>query len=794
MSDCRRSYRYAGYRERCMKFPLSQIIVVLPAAVAAVGIAAAAETAAPFPEGKGWPCWRGPDGSGTAAGCGGPLVDDLSEMRLVWRSEERSIPANCWHNETQGGYDSPIVANGKVFISYFKGTGDVLDTSIQGKGISGERLRWCQAVVTDDTVLCADARTGKTLWKRVLGKGINLYQRRKGGPHQPPCWHNGKVFAQSTLARLYCLNDSDGTIVWQADAPATPHLLKVQTAYRKAGKQHPYRGLEPPEFNGVGWPELCMMPLAVAGGVVVADGGGRLAAFDAATGEMLPWETGFATRGRSGLAPLRLVCDRKEYFVVGNTCVRPKTGAVVWRVKEASGGCTPAIGDGYIVFAAAQGGFLCGRIGPNGFTKVWHNADYGGSGAMASIGLIHKGWFFAEVHTAGGREKMPPNTTELAIGIELATGKVVGPVGFAGVSQTLCTSPVAMDGRWFFHVGAGYSGMVMMDTDPANFRQVGLRMPTVKSWMPLPGGSKTKEKLDYCLTSTPAMAGGLMFFRGSDSLYCYDVRRPTEKELALMRQARQREAELLVRNFRAGKVDAATTVQELVWTDCRKMAETLLVEDMQKALNAADAETFAVLAASSIPLGRSASALLGPIVNEALASGKSNMALAAMAATNVLAGAEAKRAKPVLEKFLQGRDTALWGPASVMLRSIDDGADIRTVREMSRFSKSDAAAAVLASVNVVGSVATRTQEKSVRRMIVDHLTKLLEHKDLACQRSTISVLAGLGPDAKAAVNKLEELVILLPDLAKDVEQALEKIDPARKELPNAGIDLPDLDL
>jgi hypothetical protein len=165
------------------------------------------------------------------------------------------------------------------------------------------------------------------------------------------------------------------------------------------------------------------------------------------------------------------------------------------------------------------------KIDSQGYSVLWTNKDYSAAGAMASTGVIHDGWFYAEVHTAGGRAKMPAKVTELAIGIELATGKVVGPVAFEGVSQTLCTSPVGMDGRWFFHVGAGYSGMVMMKMDPKDFRQVGLRMPTVKSHLPLPGGSKTQEKLDYCLTSTPALAAGRMYFRGSDSLYCFDLQK-----------------------------------------------------------------------------------------------------------------------------------------------------------------------------------------------------------------------------------------------------------------------------
>jgi hypothetical protein len=94
-----------------------------------------------------------------------------------------------------------------------------------------------------------------------------------------------------------------------------------------------------------------------------------------------------------------------------------------------------------------------------------------------------------------------------------------------GVAQALTTSPTGMDGRWFFHVEAGYSGMVMMNASGKDFRPARLRRPAVKRWMPLPGGSKTQEKLDYCLTRTPVLAGGFMYFRGSDCLWGYDLRK-----------------------------------------------------------------------------------------------------------------------------------------------------------------------------------------------------------------------------------------------------------------------------
>jgi hypothetical protein len=264
-----------------------------------------------------------------------------------------------------------------------------------------------------------------------------------------------------------------------------------------------------------------MYPLCVADGVVVADGG----VFDAATGKPMPWPKPPASNGdRNPTCPLRWVCDGQEFFIIGNQCLRPRTGEVVWTIKEA-GGVTPAISGNHLVAVFGRNaGFVGCRIDTKGYQVLWKNTDYRDAPG-ASTGVIYDGWFFAESHGLGGREKMPPGITEMAIAIELATGKLVGPVPFGGVGQALVTSPVGMDGRWFFHVGAGYSGMVMMNASGKDFRQVGLRHPTVKSSMPLSGGSKTQEKLDYCLTSTPALAGGFMYFRGSDCLWCYDLRR-----------------------------------------------------------------------------------------------------------------------------------------------------------------------------------------------------------------------------------------------------------------------------
>jgi outer membrane protein assembly factor BamB len=758
--------------------------------------------AADAPPVADWPRWRGPDGSGMGVGCGQPLVDDLADMRLVWQSEERKIPANCWHNGTQGSYDSPIVANGKVFIGYSLGTGDILDPEVlsarDSQGAGPERARWNAAVVTDDILLAVCAKTGKTVWKRVLDEGINLFQRRKGGPHTAPCWHDasassgdgtaprqGRVYAQSTLGRVFCLDESDGRVIWQQDIEATAKQIAVRDAYKKAGRQHPYRGTEPPEFKDCGWPRLFMYPLCVADGVVVADGG----VFDAATGKPMPWPKPPASNGdRNPTCPLRWVCDGQEFFIIGNQCLQPRTGKVVWTINEA-GGVTPAISGNHLVATMGRNrGFVGCRVDAKGYQVLWKNADYTLKGGAAT-GIINDGWFFAEVNPT----VWPGPATEQAIGIELATGKVVGPAPFEGVAQSLATSPVGMDGRWFFHVGAGYSGMVMMKANGTDFTQVGLRMPTVKSWMPLPGGSKTQEKLDYCLTSTPAVAGGFMYFRGSDCLWCYDLRRPSEEEMARIRQAREKNAGQIVESCRGGKTDPASAVRELVSLDCGKMAEAFLVQDMKKAVAVADAKKFGALAGAASPLGVGVSASLGPIVNEALASARSDLALAAMNATNILAGAEAEKAKPVLWALLRGKNAGAWQPAALMLRSMDASADGSIVKEMSRLSMEDGAAVVTAAVDVLGVVAGATHDSGAKKAAIDTLVRHLDSKDLAIQKAAIERLGALGPAAAAAKKKLDGLVEL-PDLEKDAAKALDRIDPARvKKAAEPDLDIPPLD-
>jgi len=87
------------------------------------GLVCGSLTAASWPlaDDPGWPRWRGPYGNGAAVDPGYPLVADIRKARLVWQSQQEIPPP---HDEGMeqvwtGGYASPIVAEGKVFLYYF---------------------------------------------------------------------------------------------------------------------------------------------------------------------------------------------------------------------------------------------------------------------------------------------------------------------------------------------------------------------------------------------------------------------------------------------------------------------------------------------------------------------------------------------------------------------------------------------------------------------------------------------------------------------------------------------------
>jgi hypothetical protein len=78
-------------------------------------LAVAAFAGEPAPA-AAWPCWRGPLGGGVAPDPGVKLVDDFTKAKLVWTSEDQIPYGYETRGGWQGGYSSPVVADGRVFL------------------------------------------------------------------------------------------------------------------------------------------------------------------------------------------------------------------------------------------------------------------------------------------------------------------------------------------------------------------------------------------------------------------------------------------------------------------------------------------------------------------------------------------------------------------------------------------------------------------------------------------------------------------------------------------------------
>jgi outer membrane protein assembly factor BamB len=131
------------------------------------GLAAAAD----------WPRFRGPNGSGISTEAG--LPDAIGPAHnLLWRAQ------------TPRGHSSPVVAGGRVWFTGFDGDQRTLE--------------------------CLDARTGKLLWRRTVEKARTEPVNPTHGPVTPtPAIGGGRVYAFFPEFGLLAW-DLDGNLKWKS--------------------------------------------------------------------------------------------------------------------------------------------------------------------------------------------------------------------------------------------------------------------------------------------------------------------------------------------------------------------------------------------------------------------------------------------------------------------------------------------------------------------------------------------------------------------------------------------------
>ncbi len=311
-----------------------------------------------------------------------------------------------------------------------------------------------------DTLLCVDAATGGTLWKRQDVGCLNTW-----GSSATPLVHEGKVYYPGSAGLVRCLHASDGKHVWSRrvmDLPPDANDLKVNTA-----------------LNG---------SMAAAGDVVLVTTP-HLTALDAQTGEVR-WSQPRASTRNSSPMVVEIAGRTLTLLNTGRSmiCADVADGSMLWSVP-ASSASTPAVsGDvAAILTDKADGlGLVAYRIAIDGAKRLW---SIQGISARGAAPVVHDGHVYAF-----GKPK--------SVCVEVETGKVRWEkrLRFGGYS-----SPVLADGKLFVNFGRT---MGMVAAEPGACRVLAEK-----------GLSLYKRSLD-----SPAIADRKVLLRSEEGIVCYDLR------------------------------------------------------------------------------------------------------------------------------------------------------------------------------------------------------------------------------------------------------------------------------
>lgn len=304
-----------------------------------------------------WPLYsahnRAPEPEGRA------LVDDLGRIRKVFETTElhagvgkalynkqRRLGEEMGIDVLPGGTSSPIVAEGTVFISFYRPSGDA---RLAGEATTfrtlGSREDWDPAIwciAADDCLLAIDTETGKKRWLAAHeGKGLNRVTIKRNDWGPAPCYHDGKVFFLGTTARVYAHDARTGDLLWEAETPAHEELAAAKREALEKREWGPRHGLHTGSV--------------VAGGILVVPtaAGGGLTGIDLASGKALWTISDRKDEIQSELGTPRIwTRDGREYVLAINrrgtmSLIDPRCGAVIWRHPSGGSnhGTVPLEGD-----------------------------------------------------------------------------------------------------------------------------------------------------------------------------------------------------------------------------------------------------------------------------------------------------------------------------------------------------------------------------------------------------------------------------------------------------------------
>ena len=394
---------------------------------------------APAARADDWPQWRGPmrDGAWREDGIMEKFPED--GLKIAWRAE------------AGGGWSSPVVANGRVFLA---------DSKIV-KPKAQERVR------------CFDAAGGKVLWTHAYDVEYPDWAftpDQNAGPTSTPAVAGGKVYTQGANATVMCLAAAGGELIWRKDLAQEYAIESFQS-----GRASPLIDGDLLILHIGGKPGACVLaldrntgrevwkalsePVSNSSPIIVTAGGRRqlivwtddsVSALDPATGALL-WREPMKTSNNDSIptpvtaGDLLLVSGlmfRLDASKPAATILWPDSLTVTRRTLSATS--TPLLTDGFVYSAIRTGELVCmeARTG----MERWRTDKVTAKKTGPSIHITPQG-DAAFLYTDEGmliRARLTPAGYE-----ELARTHLIEPVYLFG-GHKLAWSPPAYSNRHVF--------------------------------------------------------------------------------------------------------------------------------------------------------------------------------------------------------------------------------------------------------------------------------------------------------------------------------------------------------
>lgn len=366
-----------------------------------------------------------------------------------------------WKAEGAGrGYSSLALSNGKMYT-----LGDHL---ADGEG-------------EDEYLTCFSSSDGKQLWKVRTGPAWNSGKESWQSSRSTPTIDGDRIYALTAQGVLFCFTD-DGAEVWKRD-------LAKDFGGKKA--------------DSWGYSESVL----IDGDRVICTPGGEdntMVALDKMSGEKV-WSSSWAEDRGAGHASIVIsnVGDTKVYVQTtgsGAMGVRAKDGKLLWTYgipKTTAVIPTPIVKDDVVFFAAGYGlgGALLKQVAKNGDVSVEEIYPTNPKLQNKHGGLILIGDYLYGDSDAKG----------IPFCAELMTGEVKWNSRGSGRESASVT---AADGALYIRYSDGT--MTLVKATPEAFNEVGS--------FKIPGSG------DRPSWSHPVVAGGKLFLRENDTIFCYDLK------------------------------------------------------------------------------------------------------------------------------------------------------------------------------------------------------------------------------------------------------------------------------